>query len=255
MENPNETWNDFSATIIQRDVGYQVSSSSLNDEEQTKVQLASLGQEMKNRCSELHEHQVNALENTRQPDPNKKSRQNASRFCNYCLTNGHTPSWCRQKIRYEEIKRVQKEMMAKKRVKFTNDYTKRRGPSHGSGQFNYNSTGNKSRWKGHNRHTTVEGATQFYPRNNWGNLARNNSFNSGCGRPFDRYQNHPANSNDDNYHRNGSTETPSRGSWQNIGTNPRSSSGPRRDPQSSQQYRPLWSSTPDNPIFRQSNSQ
>ena len=44
MENPNATWNDFSTRIIQRDVSYQVSSNFLNDEEQTKAQLASLGQ-------------------------------------------------------------------------------------------------------------------------------------------------------------------------------------------------------------------
>ena len=73
MEHPNATWNDFSTRIIQRDVSYQVSSNFLNDEEQTKVQLASLGQEMKNLRSELQEHRVSALENPRQPDPNQKA--------------------------------------------------------------------------------------------------------------------------------------------------------------------------------------
>ena len=97
MEHPNATWNDFSTKIIQRDLSYQVSSNFLNDEEQTNVQLASLGQEMKNLRSELQEHRVNALENPRQPDPNHKGRQNATRFCNYCRSNGHTPSWCRKK--------------------------------------------------------------------------------------------------------------------------------------------------------------
>ena len=58
-----ETWNDFSTLIIQRDVSYQVSSNFLNDEEETKVQLASLRQEMKNFRSELQEHRVNALKN------------------------------------------------------------------------------------------------------------------------------------------------------------------------------------------------
>ena len=72
MENPNATWNDLCTRIIQRDVSYQVFSNFFNDEEQTKVQLASLGQEMRNRRSELHEHRVNALENSRQPDPNQK---------------------------------------------------------------------------------------------------------------------------------------------------------------------------------------
>ena len=97
MEHPNATWNDFSTRIIQRDVSYQVSSNFLNDEEQTKVQMASLGQELKNLRSELQEHQVKALENPRQPDLNEKGRQNATRFCNYCRTNGHTPSFCKKK--------------------------------------------------------------------------------------------------------------------------------------------------------------
>ena len=135
MEHPNATWNDFSTRIIQRDVSYQVSSNFLNDEEQTKVQLASLGEEMKNHRSELQEHRVTALENTLQPDPNQKGRQNATRFRKYCRTNGHTPSWCRKKIRDEEIRRIQNGMVADKRVTFTSDYNKRRGPSKGSGQF------------------------------------------------------------------------------------------------------------------------
>ena len=82
MENPSATWNDFSTRIILRNVSYQVSKNFFNDEEQTKVQLASLGQGMKNLICELQEHQVYALENTRQPDPNQKGRQNATRFCN-----------------------------------------------------------------------------------------------------------------------------------------------------------------------------
>ena len=92
MENPNATWNDFSTRIIQRDVSFQVFSNFLNDEEQTKAQMATLGQEMKNLRSELQEHRVNAVEgNPRTVDPNQKGRQNATRFCNYCRTNGHTP--------------------------------------------------------------------------------------------------------------------------------------------------------------------
>ena len=51
MKNPNATWNGFSTRTIQRDVSYQVSSNFLNDEEQTKGQLASLGQERKNRVT------------------------------------------------------------------------------------------------------------------------------------------------------------------------------------------------------------
>ena len=187
MEHPNATWNDFSTRIIQRGVSYQVSSNFLNDEEHTKVQLASLGQEMKNLRSELQENRVNALENPRQPDPNQKCRQNARRFCNYCGTNGPTPSWCRKKIRDEEIKKVQDGMMAEKRVPFTSDYNKRRGPSHGSGQFTYSNTGNRhqaGRDITDTQHSTYDGATKFHPRSNWGNPTTNNTFNSGRGGPF-----------------------------------------------------------------------
>ena len=116
MEHPNATWNDFFTRIIRRDVSHQVSSNFLNDEEQTKVQLASLGQEMKNLRSELHEHQVNVLENSRQPDPNQKGRQNATRFCNYCRTNGHTQNWCRRRMQDEEIRPVQYDMSFKRNV-------------------------------------------------------------------------------------------------------------------------------------------
>ena len=73
MENPNATWNDLSTRIIQRDVSFQVSSNFLNNEEQTKAQMATLGQEMKNLRSELQEHRVNAVEgNSRTVDPNQK---------------------------------------------------------------------------------------------------------------------------------------------------------------------------------------
>ena len=116
MENPNATWNDFSTRIIQKDVSFQVSSSFLNDEEQTKAQMATLGQEMKNLRSELQEHRVNAVEGTtRAVGPNQKGRQNATGFCNYCRTNGHTRSWCRKKTRDEELKRIENERTAEKK--------------------------------------------------------------------------------------------------------------------------------------------
>ena len=122
MENPNATWNDFSTRIIQRDVSFEVSSNFSNDEEQTEAQMATLGQEMKNLRSELQEHRVNAVDgNSRKVDPNQKGRQNATRFCKYCRTNGHTPSWCRKKIRDEELKRIENEGAAERKVTFTQD--------------------------------------------------------------------------------------------------------------------------------------
>ena len=56
----------------------------------------------------------------------------ATRFCSYCRTNGHTPNWCRKKMRDEEIKKVQNESNPERRITFTNDYNKRTGPGHGS---------------------------------------------------------------------------------------------------------------------------
>ena len=130
---------------------------------------------MKNLRSKLQEHRVNALENPRPSNPNQKGRQNATRFCNYWRTNRHTSSWCGKKIRDEKVKKVQHGMMAEKRVTFTNDYNKRRRPSHGSGQFIYNNTGNRNPagWDITDAQQSIyNGATHFHPRSNWGDPSR-----------------------------------------------------------------------------------
>ena len=107
MEHPNATWNHFSTQLINKDVSYQVSTSFLNDEEQNKVQMASLGQEIKNLRTELREHRKNSVEGNQRPiDPNQKGRQNATMFCGFRKTNGHTLSFCRRKIREEELKKL-----------------------------------------------------------------------------------------------------------------------------------------------------
>ena len=71
---------------------------------------------MKNFRSELQEHQVNGLENSRQHRSNQKGRHNATRFCNYCRINGHTQKWCRRRMRDEEIRRIQYDMSLKRNV-------------------------------------------------------------------------------------------------------------------------------------------
>ena len=107
MEHPNSTWNDFSTHIINKDVFYQVSTSFLNDEGRNKFQMASLRQELKNIRTELKGHRINALEGNHKPiDRNQKGKQNSTRFCGYCRTNGHTPNYCREKMRDEEVKKV-----------------------------------------------------------------------------------------------------------------------------------------------------
>ena len=54
MERPNATWNDFCAQIIQKDLILEVSSTFLSHEAQTKAELATLGQEIRNLRSHLN---------------------------------------------------------------------------------------------------------------------------------------------------------------------------------------------------------
>ena len=140
-------------------MSFQVSSNFLKDEEQTKVQLATLGQETKNLRSELQDHRVNAVQGTtRTVDPEQNGRQNATRFCNYCRTNAHFPSWCRKKIRDEELKRIENERTAEKRVTFTQEYNKKRGPDHGSEQWTKGQA-----LQGRNQNYTNVGPTRYSP--------------------------------------------------------------------------------------------
>ena len=114
MVYPNGTWNDFSTHNIQEDVMIQVSSNFLHDFEQIKTELATLSQEMRNLRIELQEHRVNAMkENSRPWPPIQKGKQKPVRFSNYCHKNGHTPKWCRKKMRDEEMRKIQYEMSSK----------------------------------------------------------------------------------------------------------------------------------------------
>ena len=253
MENPNATWNDFSTRIIQRDVSFQVSSNFLNDEEQTKAQMATLGQEMKNLRSELLEHRVNAVEgNSRTADPNQKGRQNATRFCNYCRTNGHTPSWCRKKIRDEELKRIENERTAERKVTFTQDYNKKRGPDHGSQQW---TRGQDFQRRNHNynndgfRRNSPNNYQTFSPRPNppYGHNRPDN------GRSFDQRQNQSFNRNDGNRSRHESFNNQN-GNWRNNGNFSRSPSNPRKDFSQNNSYRQPRNDQPNNSAFRRSDN-
>ena len=253
MENPNATWNDFSARIIQRDVSFQVSSNFLNDEEQTKAQIATLGQEMKNLRSELQEHRVKAVEgNSRTADPNQKGRQNATRFCNYCRTNGHTPSWCRKKIRDEELKRIENERTAEKKVTFTPDYNKKRGPDHGSEQW---ARGQDFQRRNQNfindrfRRSSPNSFQRFFPRPNF--TYRNNSSNDR--RSFDQRPSQSFNRNDGDRSRHESFKNQN-GNWWNNGNFSRSPSNPRRDFSQNNSYRPPRNEKPHNSAFRRSDN-
>ena len=251
MENPNATWNDFSTRIIQRDVSFQVSSNFLNDEEQTKAQMATLGQEMKNLRSELQEHRVNAVEgNSRTVDPNQKGRQNATRICNYCRTNGHTPSWCRKKIRDEELKRIENERTAEKKVTFTQDYNKKRGPDHGSEQW---TRGQDFQRRNQNFNDRLRGTSTAYqnfsprPKSAYGNNNPNN------GRSYDQRQNQSFNRNDGNRSRNGPFNKPNV-NWRNNGNFSRSPSTQRRDYSQNSSNGQSRSDWPKKSAFRRSDN-
>ena len=253
MENPNATWNDFSTRIIQRDVSFQVSSNFLNDDEQTKTQIATLGQEMKNLRSELLEHRINAVEgNSRTADPNQKGRQNATRFCNYCRTNGHIPSWCRKKIRDEELKRIENERTAEKKVTFTQDYNKKRGPDHGSQQW----TRGQDFQRRNNKYDNDEFRRNFL--NNYQNFFPRPRFPYGNNRPdhrrsFEQRQNQSFKRDDGNRSRNGSFNN-SDENWRPNGNFSRSPSTQRRDFSQNNPYRQPRSDQPNNSAFRRSDN-
>ena len=109
MEHPNATWKDFCAQIIQKDLILEVSSTFLSHEAQTRAELATHGQKIKNLRSELKQYHVNAVAVTsRSFQPNQQGRQETTRFCNYCHKNGHTLNWCRKKnTRWRSTKNTQ----------------------------------------------------------------------------------------------------------------------------------------------------
>ena len=215
--------------------------------------MATLGQEMKNLRSELLEHRVNAVEgNSRTVDPNQKGRQNATRFCNYCRTNGHTPSWCRKKIRDEELKRIENERTAEKKVTFTQDYNKKRGPDHGSEQWargqdfqRRNQNFSNDRFK----RSSPNSYQNFSPRPNF--TYRNNSSNDR--RSFDQRPNHSFNRNDGNRSRHESFNNQN-GNWRNNGNFSRSPSNPRRDFSQNNSYRQPRNEQSNNLAFRRSDT-
>ena len=117
MERPNATWNDFCAQIIQKDLIVEVFLTFLSHEAQTKAEMATLGQEIKNLRSELNENHVNAVAVTsRTFHPDQQGRQELTRFCNYCHKKGHTLNWCRKKMRDEEVRKIRNDMSSEKNI-------------------------------------------------------------------------------------------------------------------------------------------
>ena len=101
----------------------QVSSKFLQDVEQIKTQLATLGQEMRNLRVELQEHRVIAMEGiSRARAITRKGKHKTVPFCNYCHKIGHPPNWCRKEMRDEQIRKVRYEMSSTRNHVPTQDH-------------------------------------------------------------------------------------------------------------------------------------
>ena len=123
MQYPNATWKKFSSHNIQEDVMIQTSSNLLHEMEQIKTELATLGQERINLRVQLQEHLFIAMEGiSRARTPTLKGKQKTVRFCNYCDKIGHTPNWCRKKMRDEEIRKVRCELSSTRHHVPTQDH-------------------------------------------------------------------------------------------------------------------------------------
>ena len=95
----------------------EVSSTFLSHEAETKAELATLRQEVRNLRSDLKEYHVNAVAITSQTfHPDQQGRQKLTRFCNYCHKNGHTLNWCRKKMRDEEVRKIRNDMSSKRKI-------------------------------------------------------------------------------------------------------------------------------------------
>ena len=119
----NPTRNKFSTYNIQEDVILQVCSNFLHDVERIKIKLATMPQELRNLRTKLQEHRVNCMKVNFKPwAPTQKGQQKIVRFRDYCRKKWHTPNWCRQKIRDEEIRKVQCDMYFKKNIAPIREY-------------------------------------------------------------------------------------------------------------------------------------
>ena len=208
---------------------------------------------MKNLRSEQQEHRVNVVEgNPRTIDPHQKGRENETRICKYCRTNGPTPNWCRKKIRDEELRRIENERTAEKKVTFTRDYNKKQGPAHGSEQWVRGQD-----FQRRNQNYTNDGPTRnsptvyqkLSPRPNFA-YGDNNTNN---GRSYDQRPNQVFNRRDGNRSRNESFNNQS-GNWRNNGRFSRSPSTQKRDFPQNISYRQSGSGQPYNSTFRRSDN-
>ena len=135
MDHPNATWEQFAKAVINKDLSYTVTTALTGGESHADPIIQEMRDDLKGiklLIKEQMNNTINAVEKT--VDPNATGRRMATRFCGYCRTNGHTPNWCRKKMRDEEVKKVQNKANTERRITFTNDYNKRTGPDLGMAQ-------------------------------------------------------------------------------------------------------------------------
>ena len=152
----------------------------------------------------------------------------------------------------EELKRIENERTAERKVTFTQDYNKKRGPDHGSEQWargqdfqrrNQNFTNDRFRRSSPNSYQN------FSPRHNF--TYRINSSNDR--QSFDQRPNQSFNRNDGNRSRHESSNNQN-GNWRKNGNFSRSPSNPRRDFSQNNSYRPPRNQQPHNFAFRRSDN-
>ena len=155
-------------------------------------------------------------------------------------------------MRDEEIKRIKSERTAEKRVTFTQDYNKKRGPGHGSQQWtrglDFQRRDNNYKNDGFRR-ISPNFYQNFSPKPNF--AYRNNRPNNG--RSFEQRQNQSFNRNDGYRSRNGSFNNSNR-NWRPNGNFSRSPSTQRREFSQNNPYRQPRSDQPNNSAFRRSDN-
>ena len=260
MGHPNATWDDFSRHVIDKDLAYQVSATWLNDDEQNKKQMETMSKQLKDLTMTVKETSVNALAIASKPvDVNQKGRQNTTRFCGYCRSNGHTLNWCIKKMRDGEIKKVQNEMTAEKKMIFSEDYNKRKGPTHGSHCSTF--TKEDQQHRNYAKQIDSAGADQCVPRFQSGSQSlsfpMNGPPNSDKSPSFSQKLDSNSNNlpfvsrensyNQNNFHREqnvpNSQSPPSGPCWPDLNRSSRPQTPPKRT------FRPAFGKTQSDSIF------
>ena len=215
IEHPNATWEQFQEHVTNKDLVFTISSQlAPNSSQNQKTLINELREDINAMKNMLKEQQVNSLAVTNSlpygcpsshwhdyhvsaVDVNNTSRQNITRFCKYCQRNGHTLQYCRKKTYDDEAKRAQLRATEEKKVTFTNDYNKRKGPGFGSQQnyqssprpnFTNNQRSNQQSNQNFNRGRPNEGNNR---NENWN---RNNSQQSNNFNNFNGNNNHSSSS-------------------------------------------------------------